>query len=50
MEVQRKVNNMLTLNATDVRKEWSTVIEKVVREKPQFIKRTRDYMFLANID
>ena len=41
---------MLTLNATDVRKEWSLVIDNVVREKPQFIRRTRDYMMLADID
>lgn len=41
---------MLTLNATDVRKEWSMVIDNVIREKPQFIRRTRDYMMLADID
>lgn len=40
---------MLTLNATDVRKEWSMVIDTVVREKPQFIRRTRDYMMLADL-
>ena len=41
---------MLTLNATDVRKEWSTVIDNTIREKPQFIRRTRDYMMLADIE
>ena len=41
---------MLTINATDVRKEWSTVIDNTIREKPQFIRRTRDYMMLADID
>jgi len=41
---------MLTLNATDVRKEWSLVMDTVVREKPQFIRRTRDYMMLADVD
>lgn len=40
---------MLVMNATDVRKDWSTVVEGVIREKPQFIKRTRDYMMLADI-
>lgn len=40
---------MLTMNATDVRKDWSQVVDKVVREKPQFIKRTRDYMMLADV-
>ena len=44
------MNDMLTLNATDVRKEWSMVIDNAVREKPQFIRRTRDYMMLADID
>lgn len=39
-----------TLNATDVRRDWSAVIDNVVREKPAFIKRTRDELFLSNID
>ena len=41
---------MLTMNATDVRKHWSEVSESVIREKPTFIKKTRDYMMLSNID
>lgn len=41
---------MLTMNATDVRKDWSGVVDKVVREKPQFIKRTRDYLMLSDIN
>ena len=41
---------MLTMNATDVRKNWSEVSDNVVRVKPQFIKRTRDYMILTNIE
>lgn len=40
---------MLTMNATDVRKDWSEVIDKVIREKPQFIKRTRDYLMLSDL-
>lgn len=43
------MNDMLTMNATDVRKDWSEVIDKVVREKPQFIKRTRDYLVLSDV-
>ena len=39
---------MLTMNATDVRKNWSEVSESVIREKPKFIKKTRDYMMLSN--
>lgn len=41
---------MLTLNATDVRKDWSEVVDKVVREKPLFMKRTRDYLMLSDLD
>lgn len=41
---------MLTMNATDVRKNWSEVSESVIREKPQFIKKTRDYMVLSNME
>jgi hypothetical protein len=44
------VNSMFMQNATDVRRDWSTVIEKAVREKPQFIKRTRDTMILADLN
>jgi len=40
---------MLALNSTDVRREWSSIVDAVVRDKPQFIKRTRDYMFLSNV-
>ena len=40
---------MLTINATEVRNEWSTVIDSVIREKPRFIKRTRDHMLLADL-
>jgi len=38
-----------SLSATEVRREWSTIIDTVVREKPAFIKRTRDRLVLANI-
>lgn len=41
---------MLTMNATDVRKNWSKVSESVIREKPTFIKKTRDYMLLSNME
>lgn len=44
------MNTMLTINATDARREWSAVMEGVIREKPRFIKRTRDHMVLADID
>ena len=41
---------MQAMNATEVRKEWSAVCDSVIREKPKFIKRTRDYMFLSDIN
>ena len=37
------------MNATDVRKDWSTVVDTTVRVKPQFFKRTRDYVFLSDL-
>lgn len=43
------MNDMYVLNATDVRRDWSSVMERAVREKPQFIKRTRDHMVLMDI-
>ena len=36
-------------NVTDVQKEWSAVIDSVIREKPKFIKRTHDYIMLSDI-
>lgn len=38
------------LNATSVRKNWSAVTDDVIRNKPQFVKRTRDMIMLANLD
>jgi hypothetical protein len=40
---------MNAINATKVRNEWSAISELVIREKPAFIKKTRDYMFLSDI-
>ena len=40
---------MTSMNATDVRKEWSSVVDEVVRVRPAFIKRTRDQMLLSNL-
>ena len=39
---------MLTIPSSDVRKEWSSVMDTVIREKPVFIKRTRDHMMLSD--
>ncbi len=43
------MNNMFVINATDARREWSSIVDSVIREKPQFIKRTRDYMVLSDV-
>ena len=37
------------MNATDVRRDWSNVADRVVRERPQFIRRTHDRMVLAKL-
>ena len=37
------------MNATDVRKEWSSIVDNTVRQKPQFFKRTRDYLVLSDL-
>lgn len=41
---------MLAMNSTEVRKEWSSVVDSVIRQKPAFIKRTRDYMMLCSTE
>ncbi len=41
---------MLTLNATDVRKEFSSFIDTVVREKPVAFTRNRDQILAMSID
>lgn len=41
--------DMLMTKATDVRKEWSTICDNVIHDKPQFIKRTRDRMWFSNL-
>lgn len=41
---------MLFQNATDVRKDWGRAIDTVVRVKPLFVKRARDYVCMINKD
>lgn len=50
VEVIKEMIEMMALNATEVRKEWSSVVDSVVRDKPTFIKRTRDRMWLSNLE
>ena len=44
------MDDMLAMNATDVRKEWSGVVDTAVRRRPVFIKRTRDYLMLSDVE
>ena len=41
---------MLVVNATDVRKDFGRYIDEIVRTKPIFIKRSRDYFMGISID
>lgn len=41
---------MVPKNATEVRKEWSSVLDSVVRDKPTLIKRTRDQLWFSNLE
>lgn len=40
---------LLIINATDVRKDFSNIIDQAVHQRPIFIKRTRDCLCLTNI-
>ena len=44
------MKGMVTINATEARKDWSLVVDHTIREKPQFIKRTRDRIMLADVN
>ena len=41
---------MEIISATDVRKNWSFVLDSVVRDRPAYIKRTRDNLAILNAD
>jgi hypothetical protein len=44
------MNNMINIiSATDARRDWSQLIDTVVRDKPQIISRTRDYVLLTDV-
>lgn len=44
------MNAMLTMSATEVRKDWSRVLDSVTRRRPAFIKRTHDNVVLASTE
>ena len=41
---------MFAMRSSDARKDWSSVIDSVVREKPIFIRRIRDSMVLCSVE
>ena len=42
--------DLLMEKATDVRKDWSSICDSVIHDKPKFIKRTRDKLWFSNLD
>ena len=44
------MNNMYTISSTDARKDWSSVFDTVVHDKPTFVTRTRDVIMLSNLE
>lgn len=40
---------MYAMCSSNVRKDWSGVMDSVIRTKPAFIRRTRDYMVLSSV-
>lgn len=47
---ERQVFKMLAVNSTDVRKDFGRYIDEIVRNRPIFIKRSRDYFMGISID
>jgi hypothetical protein len=47
---QKEMKELKAVNATDVRKDWGSFIDSVVRNRPKFIKRSRDYIFTTSTD
>lgn len=41
---------METLNATEVRKNWSVTLDSVVHDRPVYMKRTHDNIAMINLD
>lgn len=44
------MRDMFTIRSSDARKDWSGVMDSVIRRKPAFISRTRDCMMLSSTD
>lgn len=44
------MTNITFISATDARKDWSQLIDDVVHEKPQFIRRRRDNFLMSDLN
>lgn len=42
--------DMFAMYSSDVRKDWSGVMDSVIRKRPAFIRRTRDCMMLSSVE
>lgn len=42
--------DMIMEQATTARKEWSSICDSVIHDKPKFIKGTRDKMWFSNLE
>ncbi|MTI94348.1 MAG: hypothetical protein FH749_02515 [Firmicutes bacterium] len=38
------------INATEVRKNWSSFLDEVIRKRPKIVKRNRDYVLAMSIE
>lgn len=38
------------INATEVRKEWGMFIDRVIHDKPELVKRNRDYFLSISLE
>ncbi len=50
LEEKERASTMNTVSATEARKEWSFVIDSVMRDKPTKISRTRDELWLSSVE
>lgn len=47
---RKEADDMYTVSATDMRKNWSKNLDVVSRNKPLFIRRTRDDFVLSDLN
>ena len=44
------INEMVAIHSSEVRKDWSSIMDSVIRRKPAFIIRNRDVMMLSSVE